>query len=67
MTLYDTFPSFTSLSSSFPLGLGILSISLSWLLWYLRRGKQAQAQADAPPIYPFDPATLDRKQVTHNT
>ncbi|KAL2819030.1 cytochrome P450 [Aspergillus cavernicola] len=50
----------------FPLTLGILSISLYWVLWYLRRGKQAQAQTqtvtDGPPFYPFDPAALDRKE-----
>lgn len=64
MALYDIFTSSTSLTSPFPLTVGILSISLSWVLWYLRRGKQTQSQNDAPPFYPFDPATLDRKQVS---
>ncbi|BCS18835.1 cytochrome P450 [Aspergillus puulaauensis] len=62
MALYDIFTSSTSLTSPFPLTVGILSISLSWVLWYRRRGKQTQSQNNAPPFYPFDPATLDRKQ-----
>ncbi|KAL3477320.1 cytochrome P450 [Aspergillus californicus] len=53
MTLYNMF------SSSFPLTVGILSISISGVLWFLRRGKDTQA---TPPVYPFDPATLDQKK-----
>ncbi|KAL4863117.1 hypothetical protein BDV12DRAFT_189892 [Aspergillus spectabilis] len=62
MALHDILLSPTSFTGPVPLTLGILSISFSWVLWYLRRGKktQAQGQTDVPPFYPFDPATLDR-------
>ncbi|KAL4985320.1 cytochrome P450 [Aspergillus falconensis] len=61
MTLYDILS--TSLTDPFHLTLGILSISLP-LLWYLRRGRQTQeqAQSNAPPSWPFNPASLDRKE-----
>ncbi|KAL4994471.1 cytochrome P450 [Aspergillus recurvatus] len=61
MALYDVLS--TSLTDPLHLTLGILSISLP-LLWYLRRGKQtqAQAQSNAPPSWPFNPASLDRKE-----
>ncbi|KAL4944972.1 hypothetical protein BDV06DRAFT_219778 [Aspergillus oleicola] len=54
-------PSWTSL---LPLGLSVLSIFLSWAIWYVQRTKQAAAQSQAavPPSYPFDPTALDRKQ-----
>nr|BBG28474.1 cytochrome P450 monooxygenase Cle4 [Aspergillus versicolor] len=61
MTVFDIFTSSTFFTSPFPLTVGILSISLSGVLWYLRRAK-APTQADAPPVYPFDPTTLDRKE-----
>jgi hypothetical protein len=62
MALYDVFS--TSLTDPLHLTLGILSISLP-LLWYLRRGKQTQeqAQSNAPRSWPFNPASLDRKEV----
>ncbi|KAJ0414742.1 cytochrome P450 [Aspergillus carlsbadensis] len=54
-----------ALTDPLHLTLGILSLSLP-LLWHLRRGKnsqrQAQAQSSAPPSWPFDPASLDRKE-----
>ncbi|CBF73967.1 hypothetical protein AN8141.2 [Aspergillus nidulans FGSC A4] len=61
MALYDVFS--TSLTDPLHLTLGILSISLP-LLWYLRRGKQTQeqAQSNAPRSWPFNPASLDRKE-----
>ncbi|KAL5044354.1 hypothetical protein BDW71DRAFT_209357 [Aspergillus fruticulosus] len=61
MTLYDILS--TSLTDPLHLTLGILSISLP-LLWYLRRGRQTQeqAQSNAPPSWPFNPASLDRKE-----
>lgn len=62
MALYDVLS--TSLTDPLHLTLGILSISLP-LLWYLRRGKQTQeqAQSNAPRSWPFNPASLDRKEV----
>ncbi|CEL06966.1 hypothetical protein ASPCAL10133 [Aspergillus calidoustus] len=59
MDLYDTFSNF--LTDPVHLTVGILSISIP-LLWHLRRGKQTQAQGHAPPSWPFDPASLDRKE-----
>ncbi|KAL5339004.1 cytochrome P450 [Aspergillus crustosus] len=62
MALQDIIFSPTSFTSTLPLTVGVLSISLSWVLWYLRRGKQSQAPANALPSFPFDPTTLDRAQ-----
>ncbi|KAL3490081.1 cytochrome P450 [Aspergillus germanicus] len=59
MALHDAL--LNSLTDPLPLTLGILSISLP-LLWHLRRGKQTQAQSNAPPSWPFDPASLDRSE-----
>ncbi|KAL6229511.1 hypothetical protein BDW75DRAFT_249631 [Aspergillus navahoensis] len=61
MALYDVLS--TSLTDPLHLTLGILSISLP-LLWHMRRGKQtqAQAQSNASRSWPFDPASLDRKE-----
>ncbi|KAL4819696.1 cytochrome P450 [Aspergillus spinulosporus] len=61
MALYDVLS--TSLTDPLHLTLVILSITFP-LLWYLRRGKQAQeqAQSNAPSFWPFNPASLDRKE-----
>ncbi|KAL3454183.1 cytochrome P450 [Aspergillus insuetus] len=59
MALYDAL--LNSLNDPLHLTLGILSISLP-LLWHLQRGKQTQAQSNAPTSWPFDPASLDRKE-----
>jgi hypothetical protein len=60
MDLYDALSNFWT--DPVHLTVGILSISIP-LLWHLRRGKQTQAQGHAPPSWPFDPASLDRKEV----
>lgn len=60
MALYDVFRAL--LTNPLNLTLGILSIVLP-LLWHLRRGKQTQAPSNAPPSWPFDPASLDRSKV----
>ncbi|KAL2867451.1 cytochrome P450 [Aspergillus lucknowensis] len=60
MTIQDTLFMPAALTGPVPLTLGILSLSLPWVLWRLGRGKKTQGQA-APPFYPFDPAALDRK------
>ncbi|KAL2793924.1 cytochrome P450 [Aspergillus keveii] len=50
-----------TLTDPLHLTLGILSISLP-VLWHLRRGKQTQAESNAPTSWPFDPASLDRSE-----
>ncbi|KAL4884274.1 cytochrome P450 [Aspergillus karnatakaensis] len=63
LSLYDVFT--TSVTDPRHLTLGILSISLP-LIWYLRRGKQSQTaqqpQSNVPAAWPFNPASLDRKE-----
>ncbi|KAL2847543.1 cytochrome P450 [Aspergillus pseudoustus] len=61
MAVFDVIS--TSLTDPLHLTLGILSVSLP-VIWHLRRGKQkqAQTQSNAPPSWPFDPASLDRSK-----
>ncbi|KAL4931771.1 cytochrome P450 [Aspergillus undulatus] len=63
MAIFDLVADITSIAGPFPLTIGLLSISLPWVVWYLQRGRQTYAQSrnNAPPSYPFDPAALDRR------